>query len=58
MALISVGKENTYGHPSTKIIDALQETGVLALRTDERGTIVLGWANDALSVSVLETSTT
>lgn len=58
VALISVGKENTYGHPSTKIIDALQETGVLALRTDERGTIVLGWANNTLSVSVLETSTT
>ncbi|MFJ6416161.1 ComEC/Rec2 family competence protein [Paeniglutamicibacter sp. NPDC091659] len=54
VALISVGKENTYGHPSPDIIGALQDRGVPALRTDEHGTLVLGWENGGLSVSALE----
>lgn len=56
VALISVGKDNTYGHPNPGIVKALQNHGVLALRTDERGTVVLGWNNGSLAVSTLETS--
>ncbi|MFF5790862.1 ComEC/Rec2 family competence protein [Paeniglutamicibacter sp. NPDC012692] len=54
VALISVGKDNTYGHPSPDIIGALKERGVPALRTDEHGTLVLGWEDGGLAVAVLE----
>ena len=54
VALISVEKENTYGHPSPDIIGALRDRGVPALRTDEHETLVLGWKDGGLSVSALE----
>ena len=54
VALISVGRANTYGHPSPRITAALLERGVPGLRTDEHGTLVIGWANGGLDVSSLE----
>ncbi|MGL3808023.1 ComEC/Rec2 family competence protein [Paeniglutamicibacter sp. R2-26] len=54
VALISVGRENTYGHPSPRITAALRERGVPGLRTDEHGTLVIGWANGGLQVASLE----
>ncbi|PQZ93836.1 DNA internalization-related competence protein ComEC/Rec2 [Arthrobacter sp. MYb227] len=55
VALISVGKSNTYGHPSPQIIRALENAQIPALRTDEHGSIVLGWEHDRLSISTLST---
>ena len=40
-ALISVGKDNKYGHPSPEIIGRLEQFGTKILRTDESGTIIL-----------------
>nr|WP_158564287.1 DNA internalization-related competence protein ComEC/Rec2 [Jiangella anatolica] len=40
LALISVG-ENTYGHPSERVLDALRESGVRVYRTDEHGSIAV-----------------
>lgn len=40
-AVISVGKENSYGHPSQSTLDKLNAYGVSVYRTDESGTIVL-----------------
>lgn len=51
LALISVGEENTYGHPSENALRALEENQVTVLRTDLRGTIVVGWNGDGLQVS-------
>ena len=44
LAVISVG-ENSYGHPTQAVLDALGVRGIKTLRTDERGTIKLGWDN-------------
>lgn len=39
-AVISVGEGNSYGHPTQKILNRLQEYQVEYFRTDEEGTIV------------------
>lgn len=38
-AIISVGKDNQYGHPHKEITDKLSESNITILRTDELGTI-------------------
>jgi competence protein ComEC len=40
LALISVG-ENSYGHPSPRVLDALRADGVRVYRTDEHGSIAV-----------------
>ncbi|WP_179632075.1 cell wall-binding repeat-containing protein [Clostridium peptidivorans] len=39
-AVISVGKGNTYGHPTQTTLDKLKNIGAAVYRTDELGTIV------------------
>ncbi|NLI57224.1 MAG: MBL fold metallo-hydrolase [Clostridium sp.] len=39
-AIISVGKENSYGHPDNLILNRLKTFGVEVFRTDEAGTII------------------
>lgn len=39
-AVISVGKDNPYGHPSDNILNRLTEYGISYFRTDKEGTIV------------------
>ncbi|MFC1678150.1 ComEC/Rec2 family competence protein [Patescibacteria group bacterium] len=39
IAVISVGKDNSFGHPSRRIIKRLERLGVQIFRTDELGTI-------------------
>ncbi len=39
-AVISVGKDNEYGHPHREIIELLGEKNIEVLRTDEMGTII------------------
>lgn len=39
-AVISVGRDNDYGHPTSKILSRLEEYGIQYLRTDIEGTIV------------------
>lgn len=38
-AIISVGKDNDYGHPNEKILERLEKVGAEVFRTDECGTI-------------------
>ncbi|MCL2708915.1 MAG: MBL fold metallo-hydrolase, partial [Defluviitaleaceae bacterium] len=42
-AVISCGKNNTYGHPDAEVLSLLAEPGrdIMTLRTDERGTIIM-----------------
>jgi competence protein ComEC len=42
VGLISVGKDNDYGHPRPETLALLQAAGTRALRTDQRGLILLG----------------
>lgn len=39
-AIISCGKDNSYGHPHDEIVDRYKDAGVPMLRTDELGTIL------------------
>ena len=41
VAIISVGKDNDYGHPHSKIVKRLNRLGIKAYRTDLSGTIIL-----------------
>lgn len=44
VAIVSVGALNTYGHPSSLVVDRLQRAGATVLRTDEDGDIRV-WSN-------------
>lgn len=44
IAIISVGKNNDYGHPHKEILERLSDRQVL--RTDEKGSIVIWWDKD------------
>jgi len=39
-AVISVGKDNSYGHPNEEILNLLKEKNINVLRTDEKGDII------------------
>ena len=39
-AIISVGKDNSYGHPHKEIIDRYKDAGIPMFRTDELGTVL------------------
>ena len=39
IAVISVGKNNNYGHPSYEVIEKLNESGIIIYRTDEDGAV-------------------
>jgi len=56
-AVISVGKDNRYGHPSQKVIDNLASIGAKILRTDIYGTIVFKTDGDTVTVSTEITDT-
>lgn len=38
--IISVGSENSYGHPSDETLQRLRDNGIQIFRTDEQGTII------------------
>jgi len=39
-AVISVGKDNSYGHPNQLTMDRIKSAGIPVYRTDEQGTII------------------
>jgi competence protein ComEC len=39
LMVISVGADNTYGHPHREVLERADEFGIVVVRTDERGTI-------------------
>lgn len=41
IAFISVGADNSYGHPSSQVLTRLEEFGCQVYRTDEDGTIII-----------------
>lgn len=49
LALISVGADNGYGHPTAAALDLLREAGIPWLRTDEAGAIAVFTVDSELS---------
>lgn len=54
ISIISVGADNTYGHPTDKIIKRLEEHNSNIYRTDKNGNIVIGVKSDDLLIFVLK----
>ena len=50
LALVSVGTGNVYRHPSPSVMEALASRGVVAMRTDHHGTVIV--RTDGRSVEV------
>ncbi|MEN1969340.1 DNA internalization-related competence protein ComEC/Rec2 [Lentibacillus sp. N15] len=44
--LISVGKNNTYGHPSPEVVGRLADSGITVFRTDEDGAVIFRFRED------------
>lgn len=51
-AVISVGKGNSYGHPTENTLSRLRDAGVKTYRTDLQGTIICESDGDSVSFSV------
>lgn len=49
LALISVGKNNSYGHPASETIQTLEKHRIPILRTDERGDVICNIGSSGLS---------
>lgn len=52
LAIISVGSENSYGHPTKRTMELIKRTGAEALRTDESGSIAIWATNEGLAYSL------
>ena len=52
LALISVGQQNSYGHPTKRTLDLLGRAGSQVLRTDEIGAIGITEGTSGLSIQV------
>jgi competence protein ComEC len=52
IALISVGRDNSYGHPTKRTLDTLAFSGSKVLRTDEMGAIGIAETDSGLEVSI------
>lgn len=50
IAIISVGQENGYGHPSDTVLQALKTVGANVFRTDVNGTIIVETDGTTLTV--------
>ena len=56
-AIISVGKNNDYGHPTKQTLKRLQDAGCEIHRTDEKGTILITTDGKDLKIEHFETKT-
>ncbi|WP_434641837.1 stalk domain-containing protein [Thermoanaerobacterium thermosaccharolyticum] len=56
-AVISVGKNNDYGHPNQSVLDRLNNAGIKIFRTDLNGTVVATTDGNTITFNVNPTST-
>jgi competence protein ComEC len=52
VALVSVGAENTYGHPNPALLGRLTRDGARVLRTDRDGDLAAVWRGGRLAAVV------
>lgn len=53
IALVSVGEDNTYGHPAQEIIDCLTAAETKVFRTDEHGDVSCEFTSEGIRVRTL-----
>jgi len=51
VAVILVGKNNNYGHPTNSVLDRLSQEGVLVYRTDLNGNIIVTVTDEGYSIN-------
>ena len=51
LAIISVGRDSSYGHPHAEVIRRLRDSGALVLTTGERGTITVSTDGEDLKAA-------
>ncbi len=51
IALISVGADNKYGHPSTETVKMLEDHGARIYRTDKQGAVSVGFSDTGMYVT-------
>jgi competence protein ComEC len=51
LAVISVGQDNDYGHPSPRALEVLRRNGYAVLRTDQRGDVAVTAVDDDVGVT-------
>lgn len=56
-AVISVGKNNSYKHPSSSVLKKLNDMGVNVYRTDEKGTVIFKTNGKDINVNTIKTDT-
>lgn len=56
-AIISVGKNNSYGHPNIETLNNLKTRNIEIYRTDELGTILITSDGNKLNIQYLKTDT-
>jgi competence protein ComEC len=56
-AIVSVGLNNTYNLPSSKIVDRLKKQNISVYRTDESGTINVTSDGDNINIETVKTDT-
>ena len=52
IAVISLGKDNEYGHPHRKVVERYETAGVKMYRTDESGTVTIKTNGKEFAVEV------
>ena len=52
IAVIQVGADNSYGHPTPQTLERLQKTGAEVFRNDEHGDVVVTIEDDEANVAV------
>ncbi len=52
IAVIQVGADNSYGHPTPQTLDRLRRTGAKVFRNDERGDVIVTIKDDNVDVAV------
>jgi competence protein ComEC len=53
-AVISVGRNNSYGHPDAELLKRLKEEGARILRTDESGAIIVHTDGEQMTVEEMK----